>query len=249
MSGMCPDRDRDVARFSGFSWRFLGHSEQGYSLIFRNFYTVSGTQCAGHVQDAIATQLDFLAFLGRVWHTVCRPCPGCVLAMVGTKVDFKAHKGSTVCKPCQGCRYTKAYFHAHEGSTGCGHMKIAPSPIHVKGASTFRQYIVHTDAHRRHTRHLQAHDVQAMSGMRTCFQAFVGNFEDKAVYGTRCIGHIQDASWSLRGRRLIFRHTKVAWCAGHVMDVGTFPGISGLFLGHVVQAMSRRHPGRRREAA
>ncbi|CAA2960450.1 Hypothetical predicted protein, partial [Olea europaea subsp. europaea] len=58
-----------------------------------------------------------------------------------------------------------------------------------------------------------------------------------------------DTSWSLRGRRLIFRHTKVAWCAGHVRDVGTFPGISGLFLGRGVQAMSRRHPGRRREAA
>ncbi|CAA2985525.1 Hypothetical predicted protein [Olea europaea subsp. europaea] len=96
-------------------------------------------------------------------------------------------------------------------------------------------------------RHLQAQDVQAMSGMRTYFQAFVGNFGDKFMaYG------VWATSRTRRGRyedALIFRYMKVAWCAGHVRDVGTFPSISGLFLGCGVQAMSRRHPGCRREAA
>ncbi|CAA2988022.1 Hypothetical predicted protein [Olea europaea subsp. europaea] len=96
------------------------------------FWAVFGTRFAGHVQDA----------LGNFWE----------MDTVGTQVDFQAHEGSNMCKPCHGRRRTKAYFHAHEGSTGSGHMKAAPSTVHMKGAGTRRRPVVHTDAHHMHTR-------------------------------------------------------------------------------------------------
>ncbi|CAA3000080.1 Hypothetical predicted protein [Olea europaea subsp. europaea] len=58
MSEMCPDRDRDAARFSRFSWQFLGHGEQVMSSTLPNFQK----------------------FQGSFWDTVRRPCSGCVWA-------------------------------------------------------------------------------------------------------------------------------------------------------------------------
>ncbi|CAA3008309.1 Hypothetical predicted protein [Olea europaea subsp. europaea] len=148
-----------------------------------------------------------------------------------------------VCKPCQGRRYTKAYFHAHEGSMGCGHMKIAPSPVHVKGASICRQHVVHIDAHRRHTRQ---HRVLAVAVTHAHFLApsgtrCAGHVRDEDMFLDICrqfrgqgvqamsgtlthlgafLGHgyVQDASWLRRGRMMIFRHMKAAWpCLGDIL--------------------------------
>ncbi|CAA2955351.1 Hypothetical predicted protein [Olea europaea subsp. europaea] len=98
--------------------------------------------------------------------------------------------------------------------------------------------------------HLQAHDVQAMSGMRTCFQAFVGDFEDKACRAcTVCrpsSGHVLAEVgmqpnflaflgnfWDT-GCSLISQHFYAAFgtrCISHVKDtLGTQPNFQA-FLG------------------
>ncbi|CAA2954905.1 Hypothetical predicted protein [Olea europaea subsp. europaea] len=93
----------------------------------------------------------------------------------------------------------------------------------------------------------------APSGIRC-----VGHVRDEDMFSGICRqfrgqGHVQDASWLVRGRKMIFRYTKEAWCAGHVRDAGTFPGISGLFLGrvsgHGMQAIFWTLPGYSRDTA
>ncbi|CAA3001834.1 Hypothetical predicted protein [Olea europaea subsp. europaea] len=45
------------------------------------------------------------------------------------------------------------------------------------------------------------------------------------------------------GTQADFQAHEGSTVSGHVRDTGTFPSISGLLLGHDVQAMSRTHPG------
>ncbi|CAA2955330.1 Hypothetical predicted protein [Olea europaea subsp. europaea] len=83
--------DRDGARFSGHV-RDSSVSRQGYNLISMHFYAVSRARCAGHV---------LAAFVG----TMFRPCPGRVLAEVGTHPDFQAFLDNfwdSMCRPCSG---------------------------------------------------------------------------------------------------------------------------------------------------
>ncbi|CAA3023153.1 Hypothetical predicted protein [Olea europaea subsp. europaea] len=66
-------RDNDVTRFSGTSGKFLG------------------TVCKprpGRVLVAVGTQLDFQAFVGNFWDSICSPCSGLVwaAAMSGTRL-------------------------------------------------------------------------------------------------------------------------------------------------------------------
>ncbi|CAA2985521.1 Hypothetical predicted protein [Olea europaea subsp. europaea] len=130
---------------------------QGRSLIFRQFWVVSGTRCAGHVQDATGTHPNFQAvcghsvqamsrthpghgwdvtqFSGNFWDSVCRPCPGCIMAKAGTEPNFQAILGSfmdTVCRPCP--RYDRdasgllGIFRQFSGTRCAGNVRDTSDP-------------------------------------------------------------------------------------------------------------------------
>ncbi|CAA2955343.1 Hypothetical predicted protein [Olea europaea subsp. europaea] len=92
---------------------------QGRSLIFRHFWEVFGhgvLATSGACLIAVGTppnfstfvgiHPDFQAFLGNFWDSMCKPCPGRVMATVGMEPNFQVILGSfmdTVCKPCPRC--------------------------------------------------------------------------------------------------------------------------------------------------
>ncbi|CAA3023145.1 Hypothetical predicted protein [Olea europaea subsp. europaea] len=86
--------------------RVVSWPQQGWRLIFRHIFAVSGTRCAGHVQDATGTYPDFQdatgihpdfhVFLVNFLDTICRQCPGCIRAAVGMQPDFQTFLGLDV---------------------------------------------------------------------------------------------------------------------------------------------------------
>ncbi|CAA2954909.1 Hypothetical predicted protein [Olea europaea subsp. europaea] len=107
MFGMRLDDGRDAIKFPSISRQFLGHSvqarsttRQGRSPIFfgisRQFLGDS-VPSPGRVLAAVGTYLDFQAFLGNFMDSMCRPCPGCVVATevsgAGVQAMFGMHLG------------------------------------------------------------------------------------------------------------------------------------------------------------
>ncbi|CAA2967838.1 Hypothetical predicted protein [Olea europaea subsp. europaea] len=151
--------------------------------------------------DTVWTQPDFQAILG----TVCRPCPGRVLATAGTQPDFQAILG-TVCRPCPGrvlaTAGTQPHFQAILGSfcARCaGHVRDASWPRQGRSL-IFRQFWAPCAGHVRDAS-------WPLQGRSLIFRQF----------WAPCAGHVRDASWPLQGRSLIFRQFW-APCAGHVRD-------------------------------
>ncbi|CAA3015607.1 Hypothetical predicted protein [Olea europaea subsp. europaea] len=54
------------------------------------FLGISRTRCAGHIQDAVRTHLDFHVILGNFFDPVCMQSSGRVGADVGMRPDFQA---------------------------------------------------------------------------------------------------------------------------------------------------------------
>ncbi|CAA2965980.1 Hypothetical predicted protein [Olea europaea subsp. europaea] len=94
-------------------------------------------------------------------------------------------------------------------------MLAAPFPGSGRDVGTFSSTL----------RQFQAYDVQVMSGIQACFQAFLGSF------GTTCAGHVRDA-----GTFLGISGTQYP---GHSQDTGKFLGISRQFKAQGVQATSK----------
>ncbi|CAA3023147.1 Hypothetical predicted protein [Olea europaea subsp. europaea] len=214
--------------------QFLGHGVQVIfetrwgccrdALDFQAFLGVFGTQCVNHVQDAAGTQLDLQAFLGSFWDmfvdTVCRPCPGCILAAVGTQLDFQAFLSifwDSMCKPCSGrvmaMAGTESDFQAIYVQF-LGHGVQSISRMRQGRILTFRQcpgcvwsMAGMQPGFQAIFRTRRAGLVWAATRMQPDFQAFLGSFQDMVC--RRCPGRgMQVMSGRVRatqGQSLIFR--------------------------------------------
>ncbi|CAA2988023.1 Hypothetical predicted protein [Olea europaea subsp. europaea] len=201
MSKSCPGRVLTAARMLPNFQAFLG-----------SFWDTVCRPCPGPT----GTQPNFQAFLGNFWDTVCRPHLGRVLVMAGTQHRIVAVAGTQV--NSQALSGTRCAGHVRDASTfsGISMQFLGQARSQAFWAVTGVQCVGHV----RDTSGLRTQlDFQAMSrtwrGRSPIFRHFY------AVSGTRCAGYIRDASWPWQGRRLIFRHTKAEWYAGHVRDAGT----------------------------
>ncbi|CAA2984919.1 Hypothetical predicted protein [Olea europaea subsp. europaea] len=197
---------------------------QGSILIFRHFYAVSGTRCASHDLDAIGTQSDFQAFLGHV---------------------------RDASWPRQGQSLIFRQFWAVSGTRCIGHVQDAANLIftyflaiswtrcagNVRDTSGLLQgcNMISGPSRTRPGR------ILAAVGTQLDFQAFVGSLpcpghvrQFWVVSGTRCGGHVQDAT----GTHLDFQ--AMSGCIQAA--VGTLLNFQA-FLCNFRDSVSRPYPG------
>ncbi|CAA3008313.1 Hypothetical predicted protein [Olea europaea subsp. europaea] len=252
---------RDAARFLGIFQQFLGtvcRPCPGRSLIFKYFKVVSGSRCAGHVQDAFEPwrgwSLIFRHFRAVFGHSVqamsgTRPDHGHVQVAAGTQPDFQTFLGSfwdtlDASWLQQGHSLTFRYFMAIFGQSVHAVSGMRP------GCGIYGQLlgIVCSPCPGR---------VLSRQGQPD-FHSYIGNFwvtvckpcpgchRDISLFScistqfsrARCAGIVLDAS----GPRQFLEHGVQAMFGmrlGHDRDAAWFPSISRQFLGHDVQAMSR----------
>ncbi|CAA2954914.1 Hypothetical predicted protein [Olea europaea subsp. europaea] len=215
--------------------------QQGWRLIFRHIFAVSGTRCVGHLQDATGTYLefqdaigihsDFHVFLVNFLDTMCRQCLGRIRAAAGMQSDFQTFLGNVqdASGQLQGCSLIfRPYPRRVMATTG---METNFQAFFFSFWDTV----------------FFGHGIQAMSGMPPGragmgpdFKAFLESF------WARCAGHVRDASWPGQGRSLIFRQFLAVF--GHDVPAmsGTPPGQA--VFGYGVLAKSGKHPDSDRDA-
>ncbi|CAA3008305.1 Hypothetical predicted protein [Olea europaea subsp. europaea] len=193
MSGMRPD----CSYVRDVSW-----PQQGWRLIFRHIFAISGTWCAGHLQDATWTYPDFQAMFGsrlgrdrdRAWFPdISRQCPGRVGTAARMQPDFQAFLGSFWDTMCKPC-------------LGRVLAAVGTQLDFLAFLNNFWDFMC-----RPCPRH-----VMATTGMETDFQAFF------AVSGTRCAGHLQDATGTYPNFQAVFGTHRAA--AGMQSNFQTFLG-------------------------
>ncbi|CAA2955338.1 Hypothetical predicted protein [Olea europaea subsp. europaea] len=180
----------------------------GRSLIFKYFKVVSGSRCAGHVQDAFEPW--------RGWSLIFR--------------NFRAIFGHSVqaiseTRPDRGHGVKAVSKSSRDGASFSGISRPRPERLlaTVGVQLDFQAFVG---------------NLWATSGTPPCrsrghclifrhLKAILG-YGVQAMFGTRpgC-GHVRDASWPRQGWRLIFRHffaVSRSRCAGHLQDAtGTLP--------------------------
>ncbi|CAA2995976.1 Hypothetical predicted protein [Olea europaea subsp. europaea] len=144
--------------------RVLARPCPGRSLIFKYFKIVSGSRCAGHVQDTFEPwrgwSLIFRHFKAIFGHSV--------QAMSGTRPD-RGHVRD-VSWPRQGRRLIFRHFFAISGSRCAGHLQDT--------TGTFPEFLVFFGSFWNTVCKQCSGCVWATTGMQPGFQAFLGNFWD-----------------------------------------------------------------------
>ncbi|CAA2955344.1 Hypothetical predicted protein [Olea europaea subsp. europaea] len=189
------------------------------------FWAVSGTRCASHVQDAARMLPDFQVFLGSLWNTVCRQCSGRVWAVAGIQPSFRAFLDSFWDTGCN-LIFRQIWEVLRHGVQGTSGKRL--------GRGIFRQLLEPGVQAVSETRLGCGRDAAWFPGI---FRQFLGhgNFWD-------ALGLLYESS-DFQAFLGSFLDTVFKLCPGYDRDVTLFSGISRQFQGHGVQAMTRTHQG------
>ncbi|CAA3011495.1 Hypothetical predicted protein [Olea europaea subsp. europaea] len=237
MSRTHPSCGRDAARFSGIYWQFMGPDVQA----------MSGTHHGhGILRQFLehGVQAMFEMHLGRDrdatrFPGISRPRSRCILATVGMHPDFQAFVGSL---------WTRC----------AGHVQDASYPRQFCTVFRTRCAVHIQDATGTHP------DFQAAVGMQPSFQAFLGDFWDRAIFRMRW-GCCRDAArfpgtFRPRPGRVLaaigmqpnfqaFVGSLWTRCAGHVWDT-SMPRLGcRLIFRHFMEISRTRCAGHVRDAS
>ncbi|CAA3000160.1 Hypothetical predicted protein [Olea europaea subsp. europaea] len=190
--------------------------------------------CPGCVLATEGMKLDFHEFLRSLWDTVCKPCRG-------TWSDFQAFLGSfcdTVCRPCPrhvlATKGTQVDFQAHKGGAMCRLcQRRMYVPRHFGKQPDFQAFLG---------------TILAKAGTQVNFQAHEGSTVYRPCQRSRYVsrhfgqflGHgvqamFGDASWLWQESSLIFRYFWDIVCrlCPGRGHVQATASISGQFLGTI----------------
>ncbi|CAA3000149.1 Hypothetical predicted protein [Olea europaea subsp. europaea] len=247
---LCPRRGRDTSLFSGLSrpYRGMRHDFQAFLGSFWgtvcrpcpgcilatvgtqvNFQAlegrtvVSGTRCAGLVQDAIGMQPDFHAFLGSFTGMTLS---GCLQATVGAQPDFQAFLDNF---------WVQCAGQVVSGTQCAGHVQdaVVMQPDFQAFLSSFIGTAVSGTRCAGHVRDAS----WLRTGKQPIFQAFLGSFWDTVC--KPCPRRDKDVAWLSSISWKILGHGAQTILGRVQATVGTQPDF---------QAMSKTRLGPDRDA-